>query len=101
MTQALHTPGPWRLNAGNEIEIMDTSRAVARAVCGGLSGIRLREAEANARIIAAAPDLLEALQWALDELNGRTRYDEDVAEQQVENCYRLAEAAIAKARGAA
>lgn len=63
-----------------------------------------REAEAlqdAAYIVHAAnchPDLVEALQWALDELNGRTRYDEDVADQQIENCYRIAEAALAKAR---
>lgn len=38
--------------------------------------------------------LVEALRWALAELNGQTRYDEDDADQQIENCYRRAEAAL-------
>lgn len=49
----------------------------------------------------AAPELLEAARWALNELNGRNRYDEDVADQQVEHCYRRAEDAIRKAMGEA
>ena len=43
--------------------------------------------------------LLAALQWALDELGGRTRYDEDVADQQIENCYTLAHKALKNAKG--
>ena len=54
-----HTDGPWRLNAGDETVIMSSNGyAVARANCGGTTGIRMPEAEANARLIAAAPDLL-------------------------------------------
>ncbi len=53
-----HTPGPWRVNAGNETEIMAARFNVARAHCGGAYGIKLPEAESNARLIAAAPDLL-------------------------------------------
>jgi hypothetical protein len=61
-----HTPGPWRLNAGDETRIMAVSKTVADAKCGGMTGIRLREAEANARMIAAAPDMMAALQYAVD-----------------------------------
>jgi hypothetical protein len=59
-----HTPGPWRLNLGNETEIMDGTGKlnVARAHCGGISGIRVAEAEINARLIAAAPNLLTELE---------------------------------------
>lgn len=53
----------WRLNAGDETSVMDSrNRKILRAECGGASGIKLAEAEANARLIAAAPDLL-ALVW--------------------------------------
>ena len=63
MAQAQHTPGPWRLNAGNETLVMGSNqRPIARAECGGIAGIGLAEAEANARLIAAAPDLLAALE---------------------------------------
>lgn len=54
---------------------------------------------AGKRLRDAAPDLLEALQWALAELNGKTRYDECVADHQIENCYARAQDAIAKAIG--
>jgi hypothetical protein len=64
-----------------------------------LSNRSVKSLIAFALVAAAAPDLLAALQWALNELNGRTRYDEDVADQQIENCYALANAAIAKATG--
>ena len=53
----------WRLNAGNETEVMDArGRNVARAHCGGTYGVKLDEAEAHARLIAAAPDMLAALE---------------------------------------
>jgi hypothetical protein len=56
----------WRLNAGNETEVMDArGRNVARAHCGGTYGVNLDEAEAHARLIAAAPDMLAALEAVL------------------------------------
>lgn len=58
--------------------------------------------DANARLIAAAPDLLEALQWALAEIEGRTRYAPNnhyEAKEQRENASDAAHAAIAKALG--
>ena len=60
-----HTPGEWYLNAGNETEVQAGTKQVARAHCGGMTGVRLIEAEANARLIASAPELLEALQGML------------------------------------
>ena len=59
----------WRLNAGNETEVMDArGRNVARAHCGGPYGVKLDEAEAHARLIAAAPDMLAALEAVLPDL---------------------------------
>ena len=48
------------------------------------------DSKANARLIAAAPDMLEALMWAVDTADA----------EQYEACwYAAARAAIAKARG--
>lgn len=69
-----HTPGPWTVSEldgrviGPVRTLVDTSsgtevpqlQAVARVL--DRIGDRLGEAKANARLIAAAPDLLEALQ---------------------------------------
>ena len=86
--------GPWRLNAGDETQIMDSAqRTVARAQCGGLSGITLTEAEANAHLIAAAPDLLEEGEALLDLL---VQLRPDMAESTIAANMR---AAIARAKG--
>ena len=110
MTDALrdrvgHTPGAWRLTAGNATEVMAGLTPVARARCGGMTGIRLAEAEANARLIAAAPDLLAALIRASGILAdfshacsvSETEGDEDPDVQALE----IVRAAITRATGAA
>jgi hypothetical protein len=57
MQSPLHTPGPWRSHgAGGEIH--GNSRIVATMCwCSGMHD----EDEANARLVAAAPDMLAAL----------------------------------------
>ena len=78
---AAHTPGPWTVTVDTRrsSHMPQVSRLgndgtpyVIASVCGGIGkGAR----EANARLIAAAPDLLAALQrahWALDMLTGCT-----------------------------
>lgn len=66
---AKHTPGPWLAEGGKVFA--DTGRLFDRAVA--IVGVPLDkndnlfgELEANARLIAAAPDLLEAAQWVID-----------------------------------
>ena len=77
MAHAQHTPAPWRLNAGNETLVMGSNqRPIARAECGGTSGIGLAEAEANARLIAAAPDMLEALRAIATYMRGDLTADD-------------------------
>jgi hypothetical protein len=49
--------------------------------------------EADARLIAAAPDLLDALQAALEALRGSAGFDE------INNAKKQGKAAIAKATG--
>lgn len=71
-----HTPGPWHVDpkAAEESFFEDVSilrhdgLAVAVAVHNG--DIVPPEPEANARLIAAAPDLLEALKLCVDNIQG-------------------------------
>jgi hypothetical protein len=55
---ATHTPGPWHVNFTKFSEVR-TDEGALIAKCEKLSG--LVNLQANARLIAAAPDLLEAL----------------------------------------
>ena len=79
-----HTPGPWRIE-GNEVHAYATAVAV---ICETVQG----EDGSNARLIAAAPDLLAALQRLITALGGQgaLRYELTV---------KTARAAIAKAEG--
>ncbi len=85
-----HTPGPWvavaRTNAYIDIEAPEQHGYSAKKV----ASTSFTNHEANARLIAAAPDLLNALVMVLDDpnaLDGRPRTAEVVR------------AAIAKATG--
>ena len=84
-----HTPGPWTawINASNKHgDITSHKYTIAKVDCRyGAIG----EPEANARLIAAAPLLLEAAQKALDECVDLIATDAGNA----------LEAAIAKATG--
>lgn len=92
-----HTPGPWRFT-----EIDSPSGGKQHAIVGIPFGdvvavtsypFHGREAmEANARLIAAAPDLLEALQWALEQIEP----DLDLDHQ---DAMTLARIAVAQATG--
>ena len=90
-----HTPGPWAIyvNAPSDVVIRKMSKdgyelcAIARVSSG----------YANAHLIAAAPELLEALRGMLaldEEHHQRGHCDDDVCAE-----VRKARAAIAKATG--
>ena len=98
MTQFKGTPGPWRVSEkrGDLIDIrhennepgamsLNLAQVVARQSW-------LREAEANARLIAAAPELLEALRDLLIRTSELDEYGEDCT-------FAKARAAINKATG--
>ncbi|MBW4789160.1 hypothetical protein JQS35_11170 [Alcaligenes faecalis subsp. faecalis] len=92
-----HTPGPWRVGRHftddegyreiaieatvRGVECVPASVALQFVNCGGMQ-------EANARLIAAAPELLEALTWAADNPDDSAYW------------IKQARAAIAKATGA-
>ncbi len=90
-----HTPGPWKV-AGDDINGQAIVRGEHVEVatcwhhCLGSLEIKMR---ANARLIAAAPDLLEACQTL------STLLDTDDWIYQVDRAVKQAQAAIAKARG--
>jgi hypothetical protein len=88
-----HTPGPWvavaRTNAYIEIEAPEQHGYSAKKV----ASTSLTNHEANARLIAAAPDLLEALQAIA---NGTEFWDA----YPPEHPYGKAKAAMLKARQA-
>lgn len=61
-----HTPGPWHHDRGNILTA--DGRCLATVFSGPCAS--LEEADANGRLIAAAPELLEALRTLLDAVEG-------------------------------
>ena len=82
-----HTPGPWRIHAGTIKFHIDNNK---EGVCS-TSGDSIWD-EANANLIAAAPELLEALKEII-KLYGRSRLPARV------DAIAKGKAAIAKAEG--
>lgn len=103
LMSAQHTPGPWWLQAdgaGWYVECTPErghSVAYVRAEAGEDDpDTPDAEKEANARLIAAAPDLLEAL-WAMVTSFHAVEY----MEPHMQEASNMARAAIAKAEGGA
>jgi len=82
----MHTPGPW--TAGNDGYIYSAGDIVADSTFGCLPQI---EGDHNARLIAAAPDLLEALMRLVYTYQPRDDYEKQSLV--------IARAAIRKAKG--
>jgi len=87
-----HTPGSWAVSPYNNI----TSRNGTVAKTEQMPGNDDAERKANANLIAAAPDLLSALQEMMSVFKDHEQYDEESAE-----VVSMARAAIAKAEGVA
>ena len=99
-----HTPGPWKVVRHPRIAHVDSETSVGSGANGmasvaWLTGGRVGQ-EANARLIAAAPDLLAALEALV-----LAAPDSDAwsvaATRELRAARDLAEEAIAKARGGA
>ena len=94
-----HTPGPWRVVEGMLRFVMDArDRAICEIAHSRDFTKPAPDGAANARLIAAAPDLLEALEACLDDdyaFNSRTK---DRAAALIDAKHN-ARVAIAKARG--
>lgn len=57
-----HTPGPWQVSGDSKLNVYSakTGDLLARAITGGPPAV------ANARLIGAAPELLEALEILME-----------------------------------
>ena len=105
-TRPSHTPGPWDVEPKGSRNFVDGAAGLAVAYLGW-AGVRERsEIEANARLIAAAPELLEALAGCADALReaGKdfARANKLAARPNLYELHeRNARAAIAKAKGGA
>jgi len=93
-----HTPGPWMIGERVKTARLDNALMIRPADhCNyeyGATAI-IGTSEANARLIAAAPDLLDALQSMVDAY--QTHFD--VMPVAWQTCDNIARAAIAKATG--
>lgn len=108
-----HTPGPWSHDADHEQtwhpKIKTDPEVFAGAICEVLSNLNVAasdrrmfdEMKANARLIAAAPDLLEALTDALEDYDAWMKDADVTPNESLQAWTNKARAAIARARGEA
>jgi hypothetical protein len=101
-----HTPGPWEANGYHIRQRITGTRSIAEVAYTGPhhtppneypKSCRLVD-EANARLIAAAPDLLEALEKCAAVI-GAPQEGHWATDDEVNDAYDSAVAAIAKAKG--
>ena len=85
-----HTPGPWNYDRSGYSLYVNSGRELVTAL--SMDGKRLETSEANARLIAAAPDLLNAL---MDFVSYFGHDNDNGLDEMLTN----ARAAIAKATG--
>jgi hypothetical protein len=88
-----HTPGPWHVFKDSSIYSKHADYTLAEMV----AGMTVEEWDANARLMAAAPELLEALQSFLN-WSDSVYYGEDTRRELV-RAKDKARAAIVKATG--
>ena len=94
-----HTPGPWTVEidrwhydtASTVVAGAERQTFPFRELLVQVGGTDVGRQEANARLIAAAPELLEAIEWLLNALPSATAHP----------AIKAARAAMAKAKGGA
>lgn len=109
MTKTAHTPGPWRVDPRTDrivADSMSVGKPVVLDVARTFPRRGKQETDANARLIAAAPEVSDALRKLINEVAGLGGFGPEikaligvtnwnVLEQRVHE----ARAAIAKAEG--
>lgn len=102
--RSAHTPGPWETEAtddhGSAVRVMDEGEATV-ALCYQNPCDDAGTAEVNARLIAAAPELLAALEECITDENANCIVTNDVAYtiRRFKAINKIARAAIARALG--
>lgn len=89
-----HTPGPWTVD-DNYLCAKVKDETIYLAKIHSWSKDAPEEGKANARLIAAAPELLESLEW------WQKLGNEGASSDEWDSCQRMMDAVIAKARGEA
>jgi len=64
-----HTKGEWRIDPSNKISIIDSHTEGFNNLIAQTNGKKGQERDANAKLIAAAPDLLEFVIRMVSESN--------------------------------
>jgi len=99
MSESKHTPGPWVANIPPTDRMAPTVDAVDGEVCTCECGVN-RTNRYNARLIAAAPELLEACEAAMLKIEAYEECvpGEVIAAEDMPEEWELCRAAIAKAK---
>lgn len=102
MKKIKHTPGPWSINNWPQ---PDSSIAIGATGTPLIARVQLRdvsinEHNANARLIAAAPELLEALSELADEVSDRFDLESPSTNPGIKHAVAVARKAIARATAA-
>lgn len=98
MKKTKFTPGPWRIETENETGTPTISiRDGLNQQIATVNPYRLAWRDADARLIAAAPEMLEALESLVERCSHLKNLNgvQDIIAKQIDD----AKAAIAKARG--
>lgn len=97
MKETKHTPGPWKAHhgKGQMMIVQDAKSNSGIANLIAFTGGGIAEDDANARLIAAAPDLLEALDFCRKFFNMQAEKGNPVASQLTN----IVNKALAKAQG--
>lgn len=102
MKNSKYTPGPWRVlyssNTYPSVHAGETNSPICPLYEYVAEGQRdlLDNADANAQLIAAAPDMLEALMQIDSILLSATA---ETATSAIRQCFAITTSAVAKARG--
>ena len=98
MSDTKHTTGPWHEGSHRTVESQNGT------ICEVYSHMGIEEADANQKLIAAAPELLEALNqqlYFLNVLSGTVPLHEEPTHRRIKLQQEELRAAIAKATGGA